>query len=217
MAILQNTLIGRAKRSIGGVTFSTWKGLNVGKSKPVSVANPKTPKQIMRRSALSQIVELFRLVPNAANIGFRALAIHQSPYNAFASENLKTAFDYSAPPIANMINNEIKFSKGSIAATPITTYTSSIADGATIVEWDDSVLGVGQSATDLGSVVLHDLVTNVWYSGTNQNPRNAGLISIPAIDFPQVLGHEVDVYLFFASSTNSTVSDSVYDSVNVTA
>lgn len=34
MARVQNTLIGRASGSVGGATFTTWKGINVLKSKP---------------------------------------------------------------------------------------------------------------------------------------------------------------------------------------
>ena len=33
MAIVQNTLIGRARRSVGGTTFATWNGLNILKAK----------------------------------------------------------------------------------------------------------------------------------------------------------------------------------------
>jgi hypothetical protein len=210
MAIVQNTLIGRSRRSVGGVTFSTWKGLNVAKSKPVSVANPKSPKQIMRRSILTQLVALFRMVPNGVDNGFRSLAIHMSPYNAFVGANAKNGFATDAPPAAAILYGNLVFAKGTIAPTAIVSAVASVAGASTIIDWDGSLLGVGQSVTDKANIVLINSTKGNAHSVTNDAVRTAGTMFVPEEDFAYSLGDVIRVYLFFTSTTNSSVSDSVY-------
>ena len=133
MTIVQNTLIGKSKQSIGNATFTTWKGRNVLKSKPVSVANPKTDSQLMRRSALIQTVELYRKVSGVINAGFNELATTISAYNAFCSYTLKNAFDYSAPPVASFVIDDALISKGSIAQQLLDSVAGSAASNDIVV------------------------------------------------------------------------------------
>lgn len=210
MAILQNTLIGRARRSIGGVTFSTWKGLNVGKSKPVSVANPNTIKQQAQRSAVSQIVAIYRQTVAPVNIGFAKLAIHQSPYNAFTSANLKSAFNLSAPPVATLLPAMLKFAKGTIQQTTIATFVAHSGTETASGTWSDTPLGVGQSTTDNAIVVVHNRTQDKWtYSNDVTRDNLAGGVAT-SNGFVAATGDVIDGYFFFQSATTGEVSDSFY-------
>ena len=76
MARVQNTLIGKSSGSVGGATFSTWKGINVLKSKAITVANPKTVGQLTQRNRMTLMVSIFRLIASTnkrrfQNIGNR--------------------------------------------------------------------------------------------------------------------------------------------------
>ena len=62
MAVVQNPIIGRARGQAGGMVFTTQFGRNVLKSKALSVANPKTDKQLGRRAAMTQTVALYRSI-----------------------------------------------------------------------------------------------------------------------------------------------------------
>lgn len=59
MAIVQNPLIGRAKKSLANATFTTWKGRNVVKGKPISVANPQSPAQVAQRTRFKGCVQFY--------------------------------------------------------------------------------------------------------------------------------------------------------------
>ena len=52
MAVIQNPIIGRAKQKFSNAIFSTWLGVNVLRSKPLSVANPRTENQIVNRNRI---------------------------------------------------------------------------------------------------------------------------------------------------------------------
>ena len=55
MAISQNFLTGRMRKSAGGTRFSTWRGLNVVASKPMEVRQNVTPKVELNRSKMNVI------------------------------------------------------------------------------------------------------------------------------------------------------------------
>jgi len=78
MATTSNPLIGSASGSVGGVTFSKWKGINVIKAKPVTVAQPDSDKRTMQQSALRQIVAIYRMMISLIFVSFKSMAISQS-------------------------------------------------------------------------------------------------------------------------------------------
>lgn len=209
MAILQNTLIGRAKRSIGGVTFSTWKGLNVGKSKPVSVANPKTPAQVQRRSALTQVVSWYRSIPAIVNIGFAKLAIHKSAYNVFTGYNAKDAFLFTTPGVAVSQPLDIVVSKGTVGKVEIATAAYSALSHTVTATFLHAVLPVGGSNTDNVFLAVFDKTHETWIGGQmGADPRAAGSITIPVDDADVTVGDILGVYLFFKNPITAEVSDS---------
>lgn len=55
MAISQNFLTGRMRKSAGGTRFSTWRGLNVVASKPMEVRQNVTPAVKLNREKMSVI------------------------------------------------------------------------------------------------------------------------------------------------------------------
>ena len=167
MAVVQNTLIGRTRGSIGGVTFSTQFGLNVAKSKAVSVANPNTDKQIMRRSALTQITAIGRQLLGITSITFRSLAVGKSAYNAFSSLALKSAFDYATPPTAVFVPSDLVVSKGTIQSTEID--SASVLAGLVLVEFSEVASGVGQKASDLAVLVVGNSATGKFVGSVSSS------------------------------------------------
>lgn len=153
MAVVQNTLIGKSRQSVGGTTFSTWKGINVLKSKPTAVANPKTDLQLMQRSALQQTVSLYRVISAVVKRGWRKFAIQKSEYNAFASNTLKNAFNFSVPPVATLGAEDLMITNGSISTGNESFEATVISAASMRVEWSDSLSG-NQAATDEVQVVI---------------------------------------------------------------
>lgn len=158
MAVVQNTLIGKAKQSVGGTTFSTWKGINVLKSKAVSVRNPDSDLQKMRRSALTQIVEMYRIISVCVKKGWKKDAIKKSEYNAFSSYNLLNAFNYSSPPTATLILNNLRITNGTITTGNESFDATYNSPSNMELNWNNSLTG-NQSANDEIQAVVCDAVT----------------------------------------------------------
>lgn len=216
MARISNTLIGKSSGSVGNATFSTWKGINVLKEKPFSVANPKTDKQLMRRSALTQVVEIFRLIPSAIDAGFKKLAVKKSAYNAFASDALKNAFDYSTPPDATIDLSLLKVSKGTIASTAIDSITADRSANTVSIEYNTTVTGAGQSLTDVAIVAAFNSDTSEWISANGNDLRSDGVatVTMPA---SWLSGHNITAYLGFYNPTSAESSDSVNTDTTIVA
>jgi hypothetical protein len=207
MAVVSNVLIGKASGSVGNATFSTWKGINVLKEKAISVANPQTDKQVMRRSALAQVVAIFRQIPAACNLGFKKMAVKQSAYNAFESDALKNAFDFSGPPTAALVPASLLVSKGSITPTSQSAATRSIGAGFFSISYSSTVDGPGQSLTDSTIGVAYNSTQNSWGQSVSAL-RSAGLVNNVPIPAGSAIGDTILLYLGFYSNVDGTASDS---------
>lgn len=208
MARVQNTLIGKSSGSVGGATFSTWKGLNVLKSKPETVANPQSDNQLMRRSAMTQLVAIFRRIPAAVDAGFKKLAIHMSAFNAWTSYNLRNAFDYSAPPTADLNFSSILVSKGTITSTPISTNTATNASPTVTITYPTTIADPGQSTTDKVIAACYNQTQDTWGSATGTATRADGTVSI-TMPANMVTADQYYVYLAFYNELSGESSDSV--------
>lgn len=92
MAVTQNPIIGRARGSVATTTFTTWKGLNVIKAKPIAVANPSTAGQVQQRGRIRFLSRLGSRVASVVRRNFAVLAVGKTAFNAFSQLNFQ-AFD----------------------------------------------------------------------------------------------------------------------------
>lgn len=209
MSVVQNPFIGRARNKAGGMVFSTWKGINVLKTKPLTVANPRTDKQLMRRSALEQIMVIARMISAAIQLGFKEQAVFKSAFNAFVGYNLRNAFDYSAPPTATLAPADILVSQGTISQTSISAVSCDVSNAETVIDFPTGATSPGQSASDQAVVVLQNVTTSTYAALVNGDLRSSGQSIIPIADFSFSAGNTVRVWLFFYNTASRKSSDSV--------
>lgn len=205
--VVSNPLIGKSKQSMGNATFSTWKGINVLKEKPQSVANPQTDTQTQQRSAFSQMVLAFRNMPAVVRAGFKKLAVKMSEFNAFTSYNLKNAFDFSVPPTATLVPADVLISKGTISSTAISTSVSDRSSNTIVVTFPTTATQPGQSATDLAIVAAYNVTQSDFYGEVTAAARSTGTgsITLPAA---WNTGDTLQVYVGFYNSLSGESSDS---------
>ena len=214
--VVSNPLIGKSKQSMGNATFSTWKGINVLKEKPQSVANPNSDSQQMQRSAFSQMVALFRQFPAAVRVGFKKLAVKKSEFNAFTSYNLKNAFDYSSPPTADIQLGSLYTSRGTIETTQLLLANADRSANNAVITWSQTPLQPGQSATDKAVIVMvHTLDKDAIGFVTNVDRSTETAF----VDLPLAwnTGDEVWFYLAFYNPLSGESSDSSSFNTNIVA
>lgn len=213
MAKVQNTLIGRASGSVGGATFTTWKGVNVLKSKPESVANPRTLAQRSQRNRLTIMVVVYRALALIVSIGFKSRAVAKSAYNAFMSSNIvpSTTVDEDGNATLNFAN--LKFALGTMGSIPITAVNAGAGQTQCEVEFNLFLNPLGSSQNDDAYMVAYNVRLNEWIA-SNGFTRADG--TADANFSGNILaGDTIHTYLFFKSANSDDVCDSVYSTINV--
>lgn len=212
MAIVSNTLIGKSSGSVGGTTFSSWKGKNVLKAKPVSVANPKTNKQMAQRASLAAAVAFYRQASTVLNLGFKGLASGKSAYNAFASQAVKNAWSYNDSATPAYDPSELKISSGSIAQTKLTSKEIEIPAKAVVVSYPKTVQGAGQSLTDRLLIVVQNQTKGIVEGFVTNKTRND---ETATVNFSGEVaeGDTINIWAGFVSADGLRASDSYFGSV----
>jgi hypothetical protein len=120
MGKIKQGILGGFSGKVGAVTGSSWKGLDIMKSRPLSVANPRTAGQVSQRNKMSHISSYgSELLSTICQPCWNRFAVQQSGFNAFCKKNIhlmedgfpsipadfciadgkmgKTAFEYNIP------------------------------------------------------------------------------------------------------------------------
>lgn len=208
MAIVQNTLIGRASGSVGNATFSQWKGLNILKQKPSIVANPRSAQQQSNRSRFVALMQMALLMRPVATIGFKEYANRMSWMNKFMSTNTQSnLFEWVGTPEAGewvRRSGNIVIAEGSLYPT---TFASNFANASTLnLAWPTAVVA-NQNETDtfIGVAVAETQIRAISrLDGITRSDAGAQfLFGTPLVD-----GEEVLISGFFISPDGSIVSNS---------
>lgn len=214
MAVSQNTLIGRTRGSVGGVTFSTWKGLNVLKGKAENVQQPNSDAQILQRNKMALMVEVFRSAPALFKIGFRSFAVKMSEFNAFIKYNINDAIVVTPPTDVDIDFPELLVAKGPLSPTSITGVIATDQSASVDVSFSQSVTAPDQTLNDLARVyVFNNTNGTVGYTVAN-DVRSSGMASV-LMPEQCTTGDTLHAYLFFQSPDGSVNSDSDYFTVTV--
>ena len=85
MAIINSIILGRAKGSIGNVSFSTQKGRVIARQKPSIVTNPRTQAQLDQRAKVSAANVAWYMIGNVVKSGITQLVGLGSQFNTYVS------------------------------------------------------------------------------------------------------------------------------------
>ena len=95
MGRIKRGILGGFQGKVANVIGQGWKGIDVMRSMPISVANPRTPAQQSTRSKFKDLVEVSKKLGSAyLRKGFSLQAVRKTTFNVFISENMKTQDTY---------------------------------------------------------------------------------------------------------------------------
>ncbi len=205
MAIVQNPIIGKARKKFANAVFSEVFGKNTIRSKPIKVKNPKTKKQVSQRTKFKLMVYESRVLLGLIRTSFQNMAVGKSAYNAFMKANIKTAIQGS------LGNWSINYNNLLVAQGPLFTPLNlvSTVDLAECIKrtWTPPIDTLDPSNNDILYTVAYDSVKAEWYYGASTTLRSAGSDEqrVP-INWS---GDKVFVYSFFISTDGTQCSNSV--------
>lgn len=195
MGKIKQGILGGFSGSVAGVVGSSWKGIAVIKSKPLSVANPKTASQTSNRNAFKSCAQAAsKLLTNIVKPLWDRNAQRQSGYNAFVSAN-KAAFDGDglATP-ADFVQTQ-----GKLAETAIDSISIVAAQKNVVCNWTDDQ-GEGEKlGTDVAYVVAYNANNNEWAQSSGLEVRGSESDTV-SFETDMEVDDVISVYLTFASA-----------------
>ena len=152
MGVIKRGILGGFSGSVAGVVGSSWKGIAVIKAKPLSVANPKTSKQVAQRGK-------FKACQQAASEMLTAIvkplwdrgAQLMSGYNDFIRRNIDAYTTAGMTTVANFLVTPGKLPETAIASIVITDASKNC-----VVNWVDDSGSDEKVITDYAYVVAYN-------------------------------------------------------------
>ncbi|RTL04921.1 hypothetical protein EKK58_09330 [Candidatus Dependentiae bacterium] len=217
MARVNNPLIGHARGRVGNAVFSTWKGKNIIKEKPATVANPRTANQIANRTRFTAMIGLGKLFRPVLPTGFKEYASSVTWLNRFMTVNSNSgAFFYNQPQQKWDVDyQKLVIAEGALYPTPFSCTGSAATDELTML-WDPNP-HANQSANDDLYVAVVGPDFSIMYQKVA--PRSTGtlVIDVTTVAANMSAGDLVQVIAFFQSPEGHIVSNSIGVEVNVGA
>ena len=200
MAVIKSGILGGLSGSIGNVTGSSWKGIPVLRTKPLSVANPNTPAQQAVRTPWAKLTQLgSSIVGSIIQPVWNGIASKMSGYNLFLQQNSKSAFN----ALGEFIPANLIVSPGTLASTAITTTKLDDLSSAPVA-WSTVLPSAQALATDKAYVAVFDSDGLLVGVSSGIVPRSAGTATVT---FTKLLanGGHYSVYLFFMSADGKRI------------
>lgn len=215
MGVIKQGILGGFQNKVGAVIGSNWKGIATMRSRPLSVANPRTGKQVAVRSEFSTLVKMASAL-NATLIRpfWSRFAQKKTGANAFISANYgKLAGNISQIP------DRMVLSQGKLDG--LANYAVTFIGGDYQLDWDKSVLGVYGASTDKVSIFAllgttdEEARNTVEYKFLGETTRSAGTFTVDpgelAPDISEVVGTRFVVCVSRADGTMVSNSQAVHD------
>ena len=205
MGVIRRGILGGFSNKVGNIVGSTWKGIAIVKSLPLSVANPRTAGQVLQRKKFKTLTTIASLLLSGiVKPLWDRFASNMSGYNSFISANMN-AFDSSGS-----INTEkFVFSRGRMTAPSIS--SASLSGNQLTVTIGNPAndrfglptdrIYVGGLGLDYG-IGAFGIITSVTRSSSSTAQV---VVTVPAA---VIQANLLDVYAGYVRSDGSEVSNS---------
>ena len=215
MGVIKQGILGGFQNKVGAVIGSNWKGIATMRSRPISVANPRTGKQVAVRSEFSTLVKMASTL-NATLIRpyWSRFAQKKTGANAFISANYgKMAGNVDRIP------DRMILSQGKLDG--LAELTCNLEASDYVLAWDETGFGVYGAATDKVSVFAllgttdEEARNSVEYKYLGETTRGVGSFTVDpgdlAPEISEVVGTRFVVCVSRADGTMVSNSQAVHD------
>jgi hypothetical protein len=212
MAVMKQGILGGLQNKIGSVVGSSWKGIAVLKSKPLSVANPKTAAQLAQRAKMTNIVA-FAVIILADIIKplWDRFASKMSGYNDFVTTNIALFAAAMPSPVASF-----QISKGKMAATVPSSVVCDVSNNTSVISWvDDTGEGLKLTTDQAFVVMFNATLGKVSFAAALDARGDSSTNCLNPVG--TVVGNAVHCYLAFRRVDGTVVSNTGYKIATVQA
>lgn len=151
-AIVQNPVIGRARNSAGGMTFTTLFGQNIMKAKIFQINDAKSAAQLLVRAAQKTCVKIIASISSSARSVFETQPSTMSAYSKLISQ-LQSVWLGNSP---YGLSDDAVFGQGTIDTVKVAgAYTTDV-----LKAWEFDITGTPLASMGSAGDVIHILFIN---------------------------------------------------------
>lgn len=208
-AIIRRGILGGFSNKIGNIVGTSWKGIAIMKSLPLSVANPRTTAQTTQRQAFASASKIgSALLASIIKPLWDRFAQQESGYNAFVQENIGIMEE-----LGLFAPDSLVISKGKMAALdPLTATGNATADTITFT-WSTVLPDAFSAASDLVYVVIAKDLSLDQRGYATGILRSAGTATISYTGL--LLADQVWVCLAFKRADGTVVSNTGHRQITI--
>lgn len=193
MGVIKQGILGGFQNKVGAVIGSNWKGIATMRSRPISVANPRTGKQVAVRSDFTILVKMASAL-NATLIRpyWSRFAQKKTGANAFISANYGKMAGASVS-----LGERLILSQGKLDG--LADYAVDLPVDQYVLTWTPGTLGVYGAATDKVSIFALQSFQNqagrndLLYKYVGETVRSAGTYTVDPADLLDVFDDTSDM------------------------
>lgn len=213
MAVIKRGVLGGFAGKVANVVGTSWKGIAVMKSLPLSVANPRTGDQVAQRTKFKTISQFASFILAAMIIPLmNRFAVRMSGYNMFVAINTE-----NVNAVGDIGYSSINFGTGKLGSTPIASAVADASADTVAITWNPSLDNAYKQSSDEAYVMVVNTTTlETIYQSVLDVFRDEASKTIAGITDMNV-GNVLAVYLIFKRADGTQVGNTAYISTNVVA
>lgn len=206
MGKIKQGILGGFSGKVANVVGSSWKGIAVMKSLPLSVANPKTAAQLLQRARFSILVKIAaNILTSTVKPLWDRFAQKMSGFNAFVSKNFDAfSVDSSSLDLTLFSISEGKMLKAAAFDINWATATSITAT------WTDDASDPYALATDIPHIVIIDSLSLDAIAVPMGEVVRSNYTITKDIGLSIDSSHSCMAFIAFARADGTIVSDTQY-------
>ena len=205
MARLPQGILGGVLGKVGNVVGSSWKGIPILKSRPLSVANPRTTKQVAQRNKMTNIVAFAQFILSSIIKPLNdRFAQQASGYNDFVSRNIHLFVGEMPSPAA-----DLKISVGKMAAVDPSMIEGVNGQPEVAVNWPSTLIDAFASASDQAFIVIYNATQKTFGVSSGSDTRFDAESHI-TLSAPVATSDVLHVWLAFRREDGTVVSNTGY-------
>ena len=210
MARIKQGILGGFSGKIGNIVGSSWKGIAVMKTLPLSVSNPKTAKQVTQRSYFKDSVQLAQtILVGIIKPLWDRFAVRQSGFNHFLQQFLIIK---GHPDLAS----KVKIAMGQMDILADFSASGSAGAHKVLLSWlDDSGTGLKLADDEIYCLILNENAKYVAQGSNIAKREDEGAV----VTIPDSLeaGTVLNVYAAARRADGTVVSDTNFISITLGA
>ena len=212
MGVIKQGILGGFSNKVGAVVGSSWKGIAVMKSKPISVANPRTTGQVNQRNKMKGLTQfLSPILADWIKPLVDRFAVRKSGFNVLTSLNIPFTSDLGIPNY-----NALILSQGKLTTPLVTDIVASAGSQEITIDWNLTLGNQYDANTDMVYVAVYNYTRSEWVVINSSGIRQNGFVTFAAAK-EIVAADLLYVYVAFRRTDGTYVSDNSVSSTTVGA